>query len=181
MAWCSWPAHRQDTWTRHRGRVDHVSVRAPERFHRGCEWVVARLPMGLDGVVAPTLLGFALINSFTFGVDLVLLASLHGGLGVPYPAAVSISYACAFGLSYVLNRYFNFRSHAPVGPQLAIYVVVVVVNYVAFILALSSALAAMGLDYRLARMTAGACEAVYMYCALRWVVFRRARVDYPMP
>ncbi len=135
---------------------------------------MARLPFGLAGLVAPTFLGFCLINSFTFGVDLVLLVSLHGLLGVPYPAAVSVAYGCAFGLSYALNRYFNFRSHAPVGPQLSVYVVVVVINYVAFILAVSSALTALGLDYRVARMLAGACEAVYMYSAMRWVVFRRS-------
>ena len=150
-----------------------MALGPPQRFHSWCAHLVARLPFGLASLVAPTFLGFCLINSFTFGVDLVLLVSLHGLLGVPYPVAVSVAYACAFGLSYALNRYFNFRSHAPVGPQLTIYVVVVVINYVAFILAVSSALTALGLDYRLARLVAGACEAVYMYSALRWVVFRR--------
>ena len=151
-----------------------VALGPPQRFHSWCAHLVARLPFGLAGMVAPTFLGFCLINSFTFGVDLVLLVSLHGLLGVPYPAAVSVAYGCAFGLSYALNRYFNFRSHAPVGPQLSVYVVVVVINYVAFILAVSSALTALGLDYRVARLLAGACEAVYMYSAMRWVVFRRS-------
>ncbi|QZT60647.1 GtrA family protein [Mycolicibacterium austroafricanum] len=150
-----------------------VEARAPERFHHWCEQIAGRLPLGLDEIVPPTLLGFALINSFTFGVDLVLLTLLRGGLGVPYPVAVTVAYACAFGLSYAMNRYFNFRSHAPVGPQLAIYVVVVVVNYLAFILALSTVLTGLGVDYRIARLMAGGCEAVYMYCALRWVVFRK--------
>jgi hypothetical protein len=36
-----------------------------------------------------------------------------------------------------------------------------------------SGLAALGVDYRLARLAAGACEAVYMYAAMRWVVFRK--------
>lgn len=147
---------------------------SPERFHRWCEQVVRRLPFGLSRVVAPTLLGFCLINSFTFGVDLVLLTALRGGLGMPYPIAVTVAYACAFALSYALNRHFNFRSHAPVGPQFAIYVVVVVINYLAFILVLSTALTSLGVEYRLARLMAGGCEAVYMYCALRWVVFRKA-------
>ncbi len=151
-----------------------VALGPPQRFHSWCAHLVARLPFGLAGMVAPTFLGFCLINSFTFGVDLVLLVSLHGLLGVPYPVAVSVAYGCAFGLSYALNRYFNFRSHAPVGPQLSVYVVVVVINYVAFILAVSSALTALGLDYRVARLLAGACEAVYMYSAMRWVVFRRS-------
>ena len=60
-----------------------------------------------------------------------------------------------------------------VGSQFAVYVVVVVVNYLAFILGVSSALAALGVEYHVARIVAGACEAVYMYSAMRWVVFRR--------
>jgi hypothetical protein len=51
--------------------------------------------------------------------------------------------------------------------------VVVVVNYLAFILGVSSGLAAIGVHYQLSRLAAGSCEAVYMYCAMRWVVFRR--------
>jgi putative flippase GtrA len=144
-----------------------------ERFHRFCVDVVARLPFGLNSIVAPTFLGFCLINSFTFGVDLLLLTALHGWLGVPVPVAVTVAYACAFALSYFLNRTMNFQSHAPVGPQVAVYVVVVVINYLAFILGVSSLLAALGVDYRVARVTAGLCEAVYMYSAMRWVVFRR--------
>jgi len=150
-----------------------TSLGAVDRFHRWCVLVVARLPFGLTSIVAPTFLGFCLINGFTFGVDLVLLTVLHGWLHVPVPIAVTVAYACAFALSYVLNRIFNFRSHAPVGPQFTVYVAVVVVNYLAFILGVSSALAALGLDYRLARLLAGGCEAVYMYSAMRWVVFRR--------
>ncbi|MCV7282066.1 GtrA family protein [Mycolicibacterium flavescens] len=145
---------------------------AVARFHALCVSVVARLPFGLDGVVAPTFLGFCLINSFTFAVDLVLLTVLYDGLRTPLPVAVTVAYACAFVLSYVLNRVANFRSHAPVGPQLAVYVAVVVVNYLAFILALSNLLAVNGVDVRVARLVAGACEAVFMYTMMRWVVFR---------
>ena len=144
-----------------------------ERFHRFCVEVTARLPFGLNSIVAPTFLGFALINGFTFFVDLVILTALHGGLGAPLPIAVTVGYVCAFALSYFLNRTMNFRSHAPVGPQVAIYVAVVVVNYLAFILGVSSLLAGLGVEYHLARIVAGACEAVYMYSAMRWVVFRR--------
>jgi putative flippase GtrA len=143
-----------------------------DRFHRFCVGVVNRLPFGLKSIVAPTFLGFVLINSFTFGIDLAILTAFHGGLGAPLPIAVTVGYACAFGLAYVLNRIFNFRSHAAVGPQMTVYVVVVVVNYLAFILGVSSALAAWGVEYHLARIVAGACEAVYMYSAMRWVVFR---------
>ncbi|MGV9797459.1 GtrA family protein [Mycobacterium sp. NPDC003449] len=143
------------------------------RFHRFCVRVVDRLPFGLNTIVAPTFVGFVLINSFTFGVDLMILTALHGGLGAPLPIAVTVAYACAFALAYVLNRTFNFRSHAAVGPQMTVYVVVVVVNYLAFILGVSTLLTAAGVEYHLARILAGACEAAYMYSAMRWVVFRR--------
>lgn len=148
---------------------------AVERFHGLCVRIVARLPFGLNVVVAPTFLGFCVINGFTFAVDLVLLTAMHGVLKVPVPIAVTVAYACAFALSYILNRIFNFRSHAAVGPQFAVYVVVVGVNYLAFILGLSSLLTALGVEYRIARAAAGVCEAVYMYSAMRWVVFGNLR------
>lgn len=144
-----------------------------ERFHRLCVATVARLPFGLHSVVAPTFLGFCVINGFTFGVDLLLLTALHSGLRIPLPVAVTAAYASAFALSYVLNRTMNFRSHAPAGPQIAIYVVVVAVNYLGCVLGVCSALSAIGVEYHLARILAGVCEAVFMYSAMRWVVFRR--------
>lgn len=147
--------------------------RLVDRFHQWCEAVVVRLPFGLESIVAPTFLGFCLINGFTFSVDLAILSGLHSGLGVAVPVAVTVAYACAFMLSYALNRIFNFQSDAPVGPQLAIYVVVVIVNYLAFILGVSTGLAALGVQYQLSRLAAAVCEAVYMYSAMRWLVFRR--------
>ncbi|WP_179467475.1 GtrA family protein [Mycolicibacterium vinylchloridicum] len=149
------------------------SVSALGWFHRACEVVVARLPFGLNSVVAPTFLGFVVINSGTFALDLLVLTLLHGVLHVPFGVAVTIAYACAFAASYVLNRVVNFQSHGAVGPQVAVYVVVVVINYLAFILGVSSALRALGIEYHVARIAAGACEGIYMYCAMRWVVFRR--------
>ncbi|WP_324191706.1 acyl-CoA thioesterase domain-containing protein [Nocardia elegans] len=131
------------------------------------------LSWGLDRIVAPTFLGFALLNSFTFGVDLVLLTLFRSGFGWPVPLSFTVAYVCAFSLAFVLNRTLNFHSHAPVGRQLVVYVVVVVVNYLAFILGVGSGLAAAGLDYHLARLVAGGCEAIYMYSAMRWIVFRR--------
>ncbi|MEX7471781.1 GtrA family protein [Mycobacterium adipatum] len=144
-----------------------------ERFHLFCERVVARLPFGLKSIVAPTFLGFVLINSFTFGLDMALLTMLHGGFAVPLPIAFTAGYVCAFTLAFFLNRTLNFRSHATVGPQLVTYVAVVAVNYAAFIVVLPTFLAAAGLQYHLARLVAGGCEAVYMYTAMRLVVFRR--------
>jgi putative flippase GtrA len=153
-------------------------VRAQRRAARGERFTavmaacVRRLPFGLAEIVAPSLLGFAVINLFTFAVDLLLLTTLHGGLRWPLPVSITVAYLTAFGLSFVLNRALNFRSHGAVGPQVAVYAAVVVVNYLVWILGVGDGLAALGTDYRLARITAGACEALYMYAALRWLVFR---------
>ncbi|MCU1657767.1 MAG: hypothetical protein JWO57_2423 [Pseudonocardiales bacterium] len=134
--------------------------------------IARRLPFGLDRIVAPSLLGFAVINSGTFAVDLSILTITHGRLGWPVPTSITVAYVSAFALSYVLNRALNFRSHGAVGPQLTGYVVVVIVNYLAWILGLGAGLNALGVDYRLSRVLAGGCEAVYMYSAMRWIVFR---------
>ncbi|GGM73645.1 hypothetical protein GCM10011609_06790 [Lentzea pudingi] len=145
------------------------------RFHDLMEVVVRWLPIGLSRVVAPSFLGFALINGFTFGVDLLLLTLFRSGLGLPVPLAFTIAYVLAFGLSFVLNRALNFRSHAPVGPQAGLYAVAITINYLAFILGVGSALTEFGLQYHLSRIVAGACEAAFMYSVMRWVIFRDAK------
>jgi hypothetical protein len=50
---------------------------------------------------------------------------------------------------------------------------VVLVNYLAVILGVSSLLSLFGAQYHLGRIVADICEAVFMYVAMRWVVFRR--------
>jgi putative flippase GtrA len=153
------------------------SERLAARFAAVAARVAAALPLGLDRVVSGSMVGFAVINGFTFGVDLLVLTALHGGLGLPLGVAVTLGYAGAFGLGFVLNRRLNFRSHAPVGRQLGWYAAAVVVDYAVVLLGVTQALAAVGAPYQLARVAAGAGEAVFMYCALRWVVFRPQRAE----
>jgi putative flippase GtrA len=145
-----------------------------EWFHQATVAVAARLPFGLNRIVAPSFLGYAVINGCTFGLDLGLLTVLRSGLHWPLPVAITLSYLVAFGLSFVLNRSLNFVSHAPLGRQTALYVVVIAINYLVCILGVGAGLAALGVEYHLARLIAGACEAVFMYSAMRWVVFRDA-------
>jgi putative flippase GtrA len=154
--------------------VDALSASAvrQERFHAVMVAVARRLPLGLSGIVAPSLLGFALINGSTFAVDLGLLTAFRGGLGWPLPLAITLAYLLAFGLSFLLNRNLNFRSHAPVGPQAVTYLAAIAINYVVFILGVGDGLVQLGLEYHLARITAGVCEAAYVYSVMRWVVFR---------
>jgi putative flippase GtrA len=137
--------------------------------------VARRLPFGLSRMVPPSLLGYLLINLCTFFLDLVLLAAFHGGLRWPLPVSVTLSYGTASLTSYLLNRVLNFRSHAAVGAQLPVFVAVSASNYLIFVLGLTDALAAVGVYYEFARVIAALCEAVYLYCMMRWVVFRDTR------
>ncbi|HVW41636.1 MAG TPA: GtrA family protein [Amycolatopsis sp.] len=122
-----------------------------------------------------SLLGFALINGFTFGVDLTLLTIGHGVLRLPLPVSITVAYLVAFGLSFVLNRSLNFRSHAPVGAQAVKYAIAIGINYGAFILGVGAGLAALGVEYHVSRVLAGVCEGVFMYSVMRWVVFAERR------
>jgi putative flippase GtrA len=155
--------------------VRTAATRRGERFHALMAAIAGRLPFGLSRIVAPSFLGFAIINGFTFSVDLGLLSLCHGVLKWPYAAAVTLSYLTAFALSFVLNRTFNFRSREDLGQQTAIYVVAVGINYAVFVLGIGSGLTAIGVEYQLARILSGLCEGVYMYCVMRWVVFPGAK------
>jgi hypothetical protein len=56
---------------------------------------------------------------------------------------------------------------------------VLVINYFGCILGVTTGLAALGLNYQLARTAASLCETAYMYAALRWMVFRDAPAAAP--
>jgi putative flippase GtrA len=144
------------------------------RYAAAMTAITRRLPFGLSNVVEPNMLGYLLINLCTFCIDLGLLGLLHGKERLPIPIAVTISYGTASLISYILNRVFNFRSHAGVGRQLPVFVAVSASNYLIFVLGLTDLLSAVGVYYELARILAACCEAVYLYCMLRWVVFRDA-------
>lgn len=138
------------------------------RFAALCVVVTRPLP------VPPSFAGYALINGFTFAVDLGVLTLARTGLGLPLPVGVTIGYLTAFGLSFVLNRTLNFRSHAPLAGQTLRYALAVGANYLVFILGVGAGLGSLGLEYHLSRLLAGAGEAIFMYCVLRWIVFTDA-------
>lgn len=137
---------------------------------RNAIWRV--LPAPIRRIVPATLVGYCLLNGFTFSLDLSLLTLCYKVLHLPNWLSVTIAYGTALSLAYLLNRWFNFRSHGAVGRQSARYVVVVAVNYLAFILGLGSGLSYLGVQFQLARVIAGIAEAIWMYCMMRWWVFR---------
>jgi putative flippase GtrA len=152
--------------------MDSVEHRA--RFAAAMTAITRRLPFGLAERVAPSLVGYLLINLCTFFIDLALLGLFHGTLRWPIPVAVTLSYGTASLISYVLNRVLNFRSHADVGRQFPVFVAVSASNYLIFVLGLTDLLSTLGIYYEFSRVIAACCEAVYLYCMMRWVVFRDA-------
>ena len=134
--------------------------------------ITRRLPFGLSKVVEPNMVGYLLINLCTFFIDLGLLGLFHGKVRLADPGRGHLSYGTASVISYVLNRVLNFRSHAEVGRQFPVFVAVSASNYLIFVLGLTDLLSAVGVYYELSRVIAACCEAVYLYCMMRWVVFR---------
>jgi putative flippase GtrA len=123
------------------------------------------------------MLRYLLIGAFTFALDLALLTLVHGSLGWPLPVAVTIGYAVALSVNYLLNRVLNFRSREPIGPESLRYAGAVAINFAVVLLGVTTGLAAAGVPYQAARIAAGACEGIFMYCAMRWFVFAVARSD----
>jgi len=140
-------------------------------FARAVRAIWHLLPRPLRQRIPTSFVGFALINGFTFSVDIVLLALLYRGVGAPHPLAITIGYVVAFGLAFLLNRRFNFHAHGPVAGQVARWVLVVLVNYLALVLGLGSGLHAIGVPFLLARVIAAGAEALWMYSMMRWWVF----------
>jgi putative flippase GtrA len=142
--------------------------------------IARRLPFGLSGVVPPNVVGYLLINGCTFCLDLSLLTLFHGVFGVMLPVAVTLGYGIASLVSYTANRILNFQSHGSVGTQLPLYVGILTVNYLVFILGVVDGLAAIGVEYQAARALAACGEGVFLYCCMRWLVFRDAMGSTPV-
>ena len=156
--------------------ADVLSVRThPDRlvggFRRACTVVAGALPGRLATLVPPSVVGFAAVSAFTFGVDLALLTVLHSALGVALPVAVTVAYGIALTLNFLLNRVLTFDARRPIGPAAGRYALVVVVNYLVVVLGVTTALDAVGVQYHLARIAAGLAELVLLYAAQRWFVF----------
>ncbi|MDL5158757.1 GtrA family protein [Actinomycetospora termitidis] len=123
--------------------------------------------------VRPRMVGFLLISGTTFTIDLLLITLLRDLAGFPVWAAFGLGYACAQSLNFLLNKTLNFDAgDRPVGPELVRYVVVVAINYVGVIVGLGVLLVHLGLLDQVARVLVAFVEVVFLYRAMRFVVFR---------
>ncbi|MEA5154010.1 GtrA family protein [Raineyella sp.] len=145
---------------------------AADRFLALRQELWRRLPRRLGRIVPPDFIGYAILNLFTFLVDMAVLTLTFRGLHAPYPVATTIGYGTALVLSYLLNRWLNFHSRAPVGPQTVRYAFVVLVNYFVLLQGVGTGLEHLGVQFQLSRLIAAVCEGLWTYAGMRWIVFR---------
>ena len=152
--------------------MDDMAHRA--RFAAAMTAITRRLPFGLSEVVAPSLVGYLLINLCTFFIDLGLLGLFHGTFGWPVPARgdpllrdrVGDQLRAQPGAELPQPRvrrqavpglrrgereqlpHLRPRAHRPAVRRRGVL--------------------------QFSRVIAACCEAVYLYCMMRWVVFRDA-------
>lgn len=147
---------------------------AAETFAWATQSVHTALPRRLQWIPI-TWIGFAALGLTAFGIDMAVLTLLRGGFGVPYPLAVTIGYAVASIANFVLNRWLNFRAHGDIAKQSGKQLVVVVSNYLIWILGLSSLLEMLGVHFQISRVIAACIEGMYLYLMMRLWVFPRRR------
>jgi putative flippase GtrA len=123
--------------------------------------------------VPETWIGFAIIGLTGFGIDIGVLTLLHGVLGVPYPIAVTLGYTVASVANFLLNRWLNFKVTGHIAKQSGKQLIVVVSNYLIWILGLSTVLDVIGVQYQVARIISACVEGVYLYAMMRLWVFPR--------
>lgn len=145
---------------------------AADRFLALRQGLWRRLPGRVRRIVPPDFIGYAILNLFTFFVDMAVLTLVFRGVHAPYPVSTTVGYGTALVLSYLLNRWLNFHSKAPVGPQTVRYAFVVLVNYFVLLQGVGTGLEHLGVQFQLSRLIAAVCEGLWTYVGMRWIVFR---------
>ncbi|MBO0813046.1 MAG: GtrA family protein [Microlunatus sp.] len=146
--------------------------RAAERFSWLTSWLHAHLPRFLKWI-PETGIGFAMIGLTGFFIDIAVLTLLHGTAGLAYPIAVTAGYTTASIVNFFLNRWLNFQMHGNIAKQSGRQLVVVISNYLIWILGFSTVLELIGVQYQIARVVAACAEGVYLYLMMRFWVFPR--------
>jgi putative flippase GtrA len=127
--------------------------------------------------IPETGIGFAMIGLTGFLIDIGVLTLLHGAAHVAYPIAVTLGYTTASVVNFFLNRWLNFQMHGNIGKQSGRQLVVVISNYLIWILGFSTVLDVIGVQYQIARVLAACAEGVYLYLMMRlWVFPRREQL-----
>jgi putative flippase GtrA len=154
-----------------------AEVTASDRFSWVTTWLQRRLPKFLKWIPA-TAIGFAVINLAGFLIDIGILTLLYGVVHIWYPLAVTLGYGTSSVINFFLNRWLNFQMHGNIGRQSGRQLVVVISNYVIWILGFSTVLQVLGVQFQAARIIAACAEGIYLYVMMRiWVFPRREQLE----
>jgi len=154
--------------------------RSPSETFRDLTTRLYGMLPGFLSWIPVTWIGFAILGLTGFLIDIGVLSILHGGLHVPYPVSVTIGYTVASIASFVLNRWLNFQAHGNIAKQSTKQLVVVVSNYLIWILGFSTILEVIGVQYLIARVLSACVEGLYQYLMMRLWVFPRHEVREPV-
>lgn len=113
---------------------------------------------------------FVAVGVLSAGVDTGALVALRELVGLPLPVATSVAFALTLAVNFGLNMGFVFGVSGRLAGRLARYGVLVVVNYLLTML-LVLGIAALDVDYVLAKLIAIACCAMVNFVAYRHWVF----------
>lgn len=147
-----------------------AEVTASDRFSSVTSWLHRRLPKFLKWI-PETAIGFAIISLTGFLIDIGILTLLHGAIHVWYPLAVTLGYGISSVVNFFLNRWLNFQIHGNIGRQSGRQLVVVISNYLIWILGFSTVLEVLGVQYQAARIISACAEGIYLYVMMRIWVF----------
>jgi len=154
-----------------------AEVTASDRFSSVTSWLHRRLPKFLKWI-PETAIGFAMISMTGFLIDIGILTLLHGAAHMWYPLAVTLGYGTSSVVNFFLNRWLNFQMHGNIGRQSGRQLVVVISNYVIWILGFSTVLEVLGVQYQAARLISACAEGLYLYVMMRlWVFPRREQLE----
>lgn len=154
-----------------------AEVTASDRFSWVTGWLHRRLPKFLKWI-PETAIGFAMISLTGFLIDIGLLTLLYGVVHIWYPLAVTLGYGTASVVNFFLNRWLNFQMHGNIGRQSGRQLVVVISNYVIWILGFSTVLQVLGVQFQAARIISACAEGIYLYAMMRiWVFPRREQLE----
>jgi putative flippase GtrA len=117
------------------------------------------------------LVRFVATGGASVGIDVAVLAVLHGAFHVHLFIATSIAYFSSLAVNYSLNHAWVFQAQGSVSRRLVRYGSLVAVNYLSTVVIVTS-LSAAGLFYLVAKSVAVGVNAVLNFFSFRYWVFR---------
>ncbi len=108
-------------------------------------------------------------------IDLSLLYLLTDGFGLHYIASTTLAFLAAFGVSFSLQKFWTFgdESMERVHTQLAMYLIIAVINLFVNAGFMYVLVDIAGVWYFLAQIITGATMACYGFLLYRHIIFRK--------